>query len=162
MRKRILETAEVERPGPRPNELDIQNIATALVSSESTTNPIEHAFDGHRGPGASRWIAATGGEQTLILEFDAPQQIRRILLEVEETEVARTQELTISVSTDGGQRYRELLRQEYNFSPSGTSFEREEWPVEVNGVTHLRLWIKPEKGGAPYLATITTLALESG
>src|SRR5436305_14107853 len=34
-----------------------------------------------------------------------------VILEVEETEVARTQELQWAVSSDGGRTYRELLRQ---------------------------------------------------
>jgi hypothetical protein len=39
--------------------------------------------------------------------------IRHISLEVEEREVSRTQELELSVSSDDGQSYRELRRQEY-------------------------------------------------
>ena len=49
--------------------------------------------------------------------------------------------------------------QEYNFSPPGTTFEREDWMVPAEGVTHLRLWIKPDKGGKPCRATLTSLAL---
>jgi hypothetical protein len=73
--------------------------------------------------------------------------------------VTRTQELAMSVSNDGGQTYRELVRQEYNFSP-GTTLEREEWTIRADGVSHLRLKIKPDKGGKPCRATLTTLALE--
>ena len=65
----------------------------------------------------------------------------------------------MAVSVDGGQTYRELVRQEFNFSPPGTTFEREDWAVTAEGVTHLRLWIKPDKGGKPCRGTITSLAL---
>ena len=65
----------------------------------------------------------------------------------------------MSVSNDGGHTYRELVRQEYNFSP-GTTLEREEWTIRADGVSHLRLTIKPDKGGRPCRATLTTLALE--
>jgi hypothetical protein len=81
-------------------------------------------------------------------------------LEVEELEVSRTQELRLSVSHDGGQTYRELRRQEYNFSPPGTTFEREDWAVLAEGVTHLQLWMKPDKGGKSCRATLTSLVLK--
>jgi hypothetical protein len=55
--------------------------------------------------------------------------------------------------------YREVLRQEYNFSPTGATFEREDWEVPARGVTHLRLVIRPDKGGNLFRATITSLAL---
>jgi hypothetical protein len=67
--------------------------------------------------------------------------------------------LHLSTSCDGGQTYRELLRQEYNFSPPGTTFEREQWALTAGGVTHLRLGIKPDKGGTPCRATLTSLIL---
>jgi hypothetical protein len=57
--------------------------------------------------------------------------------------------LHVSVSSDGGQTYHEVRRQEYTFSPPGTTFEREEWAVTVEAVTHLQLVITPDKGGSP-------------
>jgi hypothetical protein len=158
LRKHIIR-APASAPAPTPGEIDIAAVATVLVTSEAAEHPVDHAFDLHRGPGGSRWIAGEPGEQTLILAFDAPQAIRRVALEVEEPEVARTQELQLAVSTDGGRTYREVLRQEYNFSPPGTSFEREDWTLDAVGVTHLRLMIRPDKGSKPCRATITSLAL---
>src|SRR3954466_4829395 len=146
-------------PAPTPGEIDIAAVATVLVTSEDPGHPGDHAFDQQRGPGGSRWVAGEPGEQTLILAFDAPQTICRILLEVEEPGVARTQELQLAVSGDGGQTYRELVRQEFNFSPPGTTFEREDWAVAAERVTHLRLLIKPDKGGKPCRATLTSLTL---
>jgi hypothetical protein len=131
-----------------------------LVTSEDPDHPIDHVFDGERGPGASRWIAAQPGEQTVILAFDAPQTIRKVLVEIEEPDISRTQEMDVSISDDGGQTYRELVRQEYTFSPPGTTREHEEWSISANGVSHLRLRIKPEKGGKACRATLSTLALE--
>jgi hypothetical protein len=158
LRKQIL-TPHKSTSGRRADEKDIAAIATVLVTSEDRDHPIDNAFDERRGPGGSRWIAEQSGEQTLILAFDTPQTIRQVVLEVEEPEVTRTQELAMSVSNDGGQTYRELVRQEYNFSP-GTTLEREEWTIRADGVSHLRLKIKPDKGGKPCRATLTTLALE--
>lgn len=158
MRKRILESIRAAS-APLPEELDVATLATVVVTSEAADHPVENAFDHQRGPGGSRWIAATPGEQTLILEFDAPQRIRQVSLEVEEIQDSRTQELQLAVSHDGGTTYRELLRQEFNFSPSGTTFEREEWTVAAGDVTHLRLHLKPDKGGRPCRASLTTLSL---
>jgi hypothetical protein len=158
LRKQII-GASAAPPAPTPGEIDVAAVATVLVTSEAPGHPVDHAFDLHRGPGGTRWIAGEPGEQTLILAFDAPQSIRRVILEVEEREVARTQELHLAASTDGGTTYREVLRQEYNFSPPGTTFEREDWAVTAEGVTHLKLWIKPDKGGKPCRATITSLIL---
>jgi len=161
MRKQILSTEPSPAVPPASGELDVAGIATALVSSEAVEHPIEHAFDAQRGPGGSRWVAGRDGEQSLILKFDTPQTIRQITLEVEETEVSRTQELQLAVSADNGQTYRELVRQEFTFSPPHTGFEREEWRVDAQGVTHLRLWIKPDKSGRPCRASLTSLALRA-
>lgn len=158
LRKQIIR-APASSPTQTPGEIDIAAVATVLVTSEAPDHPVDYAFDGHRGPGGSRWVAGEPGEQTLILAFDAPQAIRRVALEIEETDIVRTQELQLAVSTDGGRAYGEVLRQEYNFSPPGTTFEREDWAVPAAGVTHLRLVIRPDKGGKPGRATVTSLAL---
>ena len=158
LRKQIIRASALT-PVPTPGEIDIAAVATVLVTSEAPEHPVDFALDGHRGPGGSRWVAGEPGEQTLILAFDAPQAIRRVALEVEQTGVARTQEVQLALSTDGGRTYGEVLRQEYNFSPPGTTFEREDWAVNAGGVTHLRLWIRPDKGDRPYRAMITSLVL---
>jgi hypothetical protein len=158
LRKQIIKGLPAD-PVPVPGEIEIAAVAAVLVTSESPDHPVDHAFDGRRGPGASRWIAGETGEQELILAFDTPQTIRQVGLEVEELEVSRTQELHLSASCDGGRTYRELLRQEYNFSPPGATFEREQWGVTAQGVTHLRLVIKPDKGGKPCRATLTSLVV---
>src|SRR4051794_41892389 len=130
LRKQIIR-APASSPAPTTNEINIAAVATVLVTSEDAGHPVDHAFDGDRGPGGSRWVAGEPGEQTLILAFDAPQAIRRVVLEVEESEVARTQELQLALSQDGGRTYREVLRQEYTFSPSRSTFEREGWAVDA-------------------------------
>src|SRR5271165_3925029 len=158
LRKQII-TPHPPTPDAARGEIEIATVATVLVTSECPEHPIDHGFDGHRGPGGTRWVAGEVGEQTVTLDFDTPQEINQILLEVEELEVARTQELQLSLSCDGGQNFRELLRQEYNFSPPGTTFEREDLAISAQGVTHLRLVIKPDKGGEPCLATLTSLVL---
>lgn len=159
LRKQILTTRST-MPHRGAAAKEIAAIATVLVSSEDPNHPIDCAFDGQRGPGASRWIAEQPGEQTLILAFDAPQTIHKILVEIEEPDVSRTQEIALSISRDGGQTYEELVRQEYNFSPSGSTLEHEEWSITGDAISHLQLRIKPDKGGKVGRATLTTVALE--
>ena len=93
--------------------------------SEEKDHPIDHVFDSNRGPGGHDGSLAQPGVQTIIVAFDSPQTIHQVHLEIEEPEISRTQELQLALSTDGGVTYRELLRQEYNFSPPGTMFEQE-------------------------------------
>jgi len=159
LRKQIL-TQGPTAPASPLEEKDIAALATILVTSEAADHPIDSVFDTQRGPGGTRWVAAAPGEQVLILAFDTAQTIRGVRLEVEELEVSRTHELEVSVSSDGGQTYRELRRQEYTFSPPGTTFEREAWAVTAEGVTHLRLRITPDKGGKPCRATLTSLSVQ--
>ena len=108
-------------------EIAVLETATVVASSEAEGHPVSHVFDEHRGPGGTQWIAGEPGDQKLILAFQQPVTIRRITLEIEEHEVHRTQELQLSVSSDGGKTYRELRRQEFNFSPDGTTWECEDW-----------------------------------
>ena len=159
LRKQLLTTKPLV-PDPSVSGKDIAAIATVLITSEAPQHPIDRVFDGNREPGASRWIAGQSGEQQVILAFDDPQTIRKCVVEIDEPDVSRTQEMAVSVSTDGGRSYRELLRQEFTFSPPGTTRELEEWTLNASGVTHLQLKIKPDKGGRACRATLTTLALE--
>lgn len=141
-------------------EISIPDSATVLVTSEMPDHPIDYICDGRSGPGSTRWIADEEGDQTVVVSFDAARDLHKVRLEVEEPDISRTQELALAVSYDRGQTYREVLRQEYNFSPPGTTFEREEWRVPAQGVTNVWLWIRPDKGGKPCRASITSLALE--
>lgn len=158
LRKQLLRDLPVPRQ-PDADEIPVASAGLVLVTSETPDHPVEHLFDQNRGPGGTRWVAQTPGEQTLILAFDDRQPLKEIALEVEEREVARTQELEISISSDGGATYRQLVRQEYNFSPPGTTFESERWPIPPTPVTHLKLRIRPDKSGGPCVATMTSLVL---
>jgi hypothetical protein len=142
-----------------PDTKDIGALATVLVTSEAEDHPVDNLFDGRDGRGGTRWVASVDGEQTLILAFDTPQTIREVSLETEELDTSRTQVLTLSLSRDGGSTYREVLRQEFTFSPPGTTFEREVWSVPAEGVTHLRVVIQPDKGHAACRATLTSLVV---
>jgi hypothetical protein len=156
MRKYILHRFN---ESPQKEEIPIGSLATVFVSSEEIDHPIDYVFDQQRGPGGTCWIAGEDGEQIVILAFDTPQTIDQVAIEVEEPNVYRTQEIQLAVSKDGGVTYRELRRQEFNFSPDSTTFEREEWTISEQDITHVRLWIKPDKGGKDCRATLTSISL---
>jgi hypothetical protein len=159
MRKQIITSPSVKAVVSSAGGLDLNTIATVLVTSELAGHPVENAFDGRGDSGGTRWISETGGEQAVMLAFDAPQTIRSVSLEIEETETSRTQELQLAISCDGEKTWRELVHQEFNFSPTGSTFEREEWTINAEGVTHLRLQVKPDKSGQPCRASLTSLVL---
>ena len=158
LRKRLLE-AEATVSAGTDNEIDIVGCATIAFSSESPAHPIEHLFDGHSGPGATRWISARPDTvERVIVEFDEPHSISHLVYEVEESVRERTQEVRVEVSENGDRTYRQILVQEYNFSPSGATYQREELRFNLLRVSRLRLTVVPNKNGAG-TATITTLRL---
>ena len=147
-RKRPLQAGTPANNARALDEIDIARCATIAYSSEDPDNPVEHVLDGNSGPGATRWMSAhSEAVEQIVLEFDEPQTISRLVYEVEEAIRARTQEVRIEVSEDEGRTYRQILVQEYNFSPQGTTYQREEQRLNVEKVTHLRLTIVPNKNG---------------
>jgi hypothetical protein len=94
----------------------------------------------------------------IVIEFDRPQTISALIYEVEETTRERTQEVRVEASEGGRQSYRQILLQEYNFSPGGATYQREEPRFNLRQVTHLRLTIVPNKSGSG-TATLTALRL---
>jgi hypothetical protein len=140
-------------------EIDIARCATIAYSSEDPAHPVEHLLDGHSGSGATRWISARPDViEQIVVEFDQPQTISRLVYEVEEAIRERTQEVRVEVSEDGGGTYRQLLVQEYTFSPRGATYQREEQRLNLHQVSHLRLTIVPNKNGSG-TATLTSLRL---
>ncbi|MGE0822107.1 MAG: discoidin domain-containing protein [Candidatus Binatia bacterium] len=159
LRKRIISPSPVPTGERQTGALDIPALATILVTSEDPAHPVDHLFARPGGKTGRGWVAAEPGEQYLIVEFDQPQELRVIAIEIAEEERARSQELTISISTDGGTTYREILRQEFNFSPPGTIYERENWTVAESGVTNLCVRIVPDKQGGQGRASLAALMI---
>jgi len=158
LRKRPLE-ADAATSARAAGEIDIAGCATIAYSSEDPAHPVGHMLDGRRGPGATRWISARPDTvEHIVVEFDRPQAISRLVYEVEEAMRQRTQEVRVEVSEDGGRSYRQILVQEYNFSPGGATYQREEQRFNLLQVTDLRFTIVPNKSGSG-TATLTALRL---
>jgi hypothetical protein len=156
MRKRLM-TQETSVSPERPGEIDIAGLALFAYSSEDPDHPLEHLVDGRGGPGGTHWSGARSNTtECIVLTFDPAQPISGLAYEVEECNQERTQEVRVVVSTDHGHTYRQVLVQEYNFSPRGATFQREDLRLDLTGVTHLSLTIVPNKRGTG-VATLTSL-----
>lgn len=141
------------------NEIDLMESATVLCSSEQLGHPIEQLLDGRSGRGATSWTSArANATEEIVIEFDAPEHIARIIFDAEEVHTERTQQVTIETSSDGGQTFRKCLMQEYTFSPRGSTYQREDLSFDLHAVTHLRLIIVPNKGGGG-TASLTSVRL---
>ena len=124
--------------------LDVERAAAVEITSEDKDFPIESAFGSGEGPG---WRASAQGTQTIRLVFDQPQRLRCIALVFEENEIARTQEFVLRWSSDGGSTAKEIVRQQWNFSPPESIRQVEEYRAELTGVTVVELVINPDIGG---------------
>ncbi len=122
--------------------LDLAQLASFEVSSEDPNFPLEGMLDD--GPG---WRAAEDGPQTIRLTFDRPQCISRISILFEEKETQRMQEFALDWKAEEDGVARELRRQQFNFSPPNTVFEREEFEVSLQGVVGFELRITPAMSG---------------
>jgi hypothetical protein len=119
------------------------------LTSEDPESPIEGAL---LAEGSGGWRAGGPGRQTITLTWPAPIPIRRIRLVFEEHSRARTQEFVVRASTSNGQR--EIVRQQFTFSPPGTTVEREEYATNLDGVSQLELAIIPAIDGNNAVASL--------
>ena len=154
MRKRII-TAPAKPIGSRmENCLDVESAAIIEMTSEDIDFPIEAALSG----GTRGWRAAEPGTQTIRLVFDHPQQVKRIGLVFEEKECSRTQEFVLRWSSDTNS-FREIVRQQWNFSSPDTIREVEEYQVDLRDLTVLELTIVPSINGETARASLMSLRL---
>ena len=154
MRKRIIGHGPRDVSVTEPGWLDLERLAQVEITSEDAAYPIESALILGTGSG---WRAAQPGEQTIRLLFDEPLRLKRIHLVFSEGELERTQEFALRWSPDGGQSYREILRQQYNFSPPDAAREVEDYDLDLDGVTALELKIVPDISGGGARASLAQL-----
>lgn len=140
MRKQIINPVQQEAASLDSEWLNIEVLAEVEITSEDAAHPIESALL----PGRSGWRAAGSGKQTIRLLFDTPLRIRRIWINFVEPSTERTQEFALRWSPDGGQSFREIVRQQWNFSPRGATSETEDLYVDLPAVTVLELIIIPD------------------
>lgn len=154
MRKRLIATTLQVAPHSDEGWLDLESAATVEVTSEEKDYPVEFALVSGEVRG---WRAASSGAQTIRLIFDKPQRLKGIALVFEETETERTQEFVLRWSPNGGRSFREIVRQQWNFSPPNTTQEIEEYKVQVSDVTVLELVIVPDISRGAARASLKSL-----
>jgi len=136
--------------------LDIERTAVVEITSEDKNFPVELAFTSGDTRG---WRAEAPGNQTIRLVFDQPQRLKCIYLVFEESETRRTQEFVLRWSPNGDTSLKEIVRQQWNFSPPESTREVEEYQVDLANVTLLELIIKPNIGGGVARASLKNLRL---
>jgi hypothetical protein len=125
--------------------LDLQQIASAEISSEDPQHPFENALQGE----GSGWIR---------LNFDHPQSIRRIRLEFREQHRERAQEFAVFASSAAHQR-REIVRQQWTFSPGGSAIEVEDYSVDLPAILSLELEIDPGRHDKSAMASLESISV---
>ena len=87
-----------------------------------------------------------------------PHRLRRIRLLFREEKEVRTQEFVLRWSPTTESSWRDVVRQQYHFSPLGATEEFEEYRVELENVAALELAIIPNLSGGSY-ASLAQLRL---
>jgi hypothetical protein len=156
MRKRLITTRPETVQSRGEGWLDVERAAIVEITSEDRNFPVESAFVSKEAQG---WRAAMAGTQTIRLIFDQPQRLKQISLVFEEKEIPRMQEFVLRWSSDGGSSFREIVRQQWNFSPPETIREVEQYQVELSNVTVLELTVVPNTSGGSARASLKSLCL---
>lgn len=141
LRKTLLPESKPSQTTARPALADFTSFE---LTSEQPEYPLENAFE----PGPAQWRANDEGMQTIRLFFDTPQSISRVWFVFEERAHARTQEFVLLARSADDSNWRPVVRQQFNFSPPGTTCEREEYQVNLKQVSALELSINPGVGRA--------------
>jgi hypothetical protein len=152
MRKHIVGPISIPGDSPDAQEwFNLQEMAEIEVTSEEEGHPVESAFNFGAGPG---WRAASPGKQRIRLVFDSPQSIHRIRLRFNERKIARSQEFAVRWSAARDEPLKEVIRQQWNFSPEGSTVESEDYAVDLKEVLILELTIDPDRGASEARATL--------
>jgi hypothetical protein len=157
MRKQIIDNnARETLPADYQGWLDLERLAQVELTSEDAEHTIESALMLN---GGGSWRAQQAGKQTIRLLFDEPRKISRIQLLFQEDERVRTQEFVLRWSTGAGASSREIVRQQYNFSPPDVTREVEDYAVDLDGLTMLELSIIPDISGGEARASLGQLRI---
>ena len=158
MRKRLLVPVSDKDAAPKSGWLDLEQAAVVEVSSEADSHPIEGALlsDGARG-----WRASSPGVQTIRLRFDHSQTIRLIRVVFREEESSRTQEFVLRWLPQGESAWKEIVRQQWTFSPPNTVEESEQYNVELPSAVAIDLSINPDISRAGAVASLQRLQVSA-
>ena len=155
MQKRLIERDRSTRNSDT-GWLDLETQATTEITSEDPNRPVELAFR----PGAeSGWRASESGVQTIRLIFHQPRRVSRVHLRFSEKDVERTQEFVLRWALDPSHPFQEIVRQQWNFSPQGSTIESEDYHVNLSAVGVLELVVNPDIARDGALASLDELRI---
>src|ERR1700761_716870 len=130
MRKSIVSPSAVAATPISDLWRDLERIARVEISSEDAAFPIEQALGKKDTTG---WRAATTGPQLIRMHFDEPFNIKRLRLHFVDKTAERSQEF--AVFAGAGSELKEIVRQQWSFSPQGSTEEIEDYPGKLSGIT---------------------------
>lgn len=158
MRKELVSAIRNTDAAATHTWLELERVARVEVSSEAEGYPAEAALLKDLQGG---WRASEPGIQTIRLLFNHPQTIRVIRLVFEEKEFARTQEFVLRWLPEGTDAWKDVVRQQWNFSPPQTAIECEEYKVDLASAGGLEITICPDISGGDTPASLESLQLSA-
>jgi hypothetical protein len=147
MRKSIVSPSAVAQAPISDLWRDLERIARVEISSEDAAFPIEQALGKKETTG---WRAAETGPQLIRMHFDEPLNIKRLRLHFVDKTTERSQEFAVFAGS--GHELKEVVRQQWSFSPYGSTEEVEEYVVNLSGITTLELKIDPDRSHDPKMS----------
>lgn len=148
MQKSVIDPHDaVSKSGPTSlgDWLDLDRLATVEITSEDPLFPIENALGIVPTTG---WRAAGKGPQLIRLNFAEPIAIRRIHMHFIERGTERSQEFAVYAKSVDGE-LKQVIRQQFSFSPGGSTEEIEDYTVDLKGLVILELRIDPDRAHDP-------------
>ena len=155
MQKTILEYNNHPATSSGNEWFGVEAIAGIGVTAETPEAPVENVLYPDREIG---WRAGEPGPQIIRITFNGPTNIGRIQLVFREPQFARTQEFTLRCTLAGGQT-REVIRQQWTFSPQGSTEEVEDYRVTLHDAVVLELAIIPDIGNRGVHASLFRLRI---
>ena len=143
MRKSIVSPTAVAKTPISDLWRDLERIARVEISLRITQFPIEHALGKKVTTG---WRAAATGPQLIRLHFDEPLNIKRLQLHSSTRRRSGRRSLRCMPA---GAELKEVVRQQWSFSPHGSTEEIEDYTVNLSGITTLELRIDPDRSHDP-------------
>jgi hypothetical protein len=147
MRKSIVSPSAVAQTPISDLWRDLERIARVEISSEDAAFPIELALGKKETTG---WRAAETGPQLIRLQFDEPLNIKRLRLHFVDKTTERSQEFAVFAGS--GHELKEVVRQQWTFSPYGSTEEVEDYALNLSGITTLELKIDPDRSHDPKMS----------
>ena len=158
MQKSIIASPTPQQPDTS-RWLDLDTLARVEITSEDVAFPVDHAFSAEPENG---WRAATTGPQVIRLIFRQPVDLHRIQLHFLERAAERSQEFALYAASQNNE-LREIRRQQFAFSPYGSTEEREDFQFQLPATTLLELRIDPDRAHDPrqsrHYATLQAMRL---